>query len=284
MTPTTMLVDPSNAEQARIWDGDEGAYWATHAAHYDRTVAAYQRPFFDAAAIQATDRVLDIGCGNGETTRHAARIATAGSVLGVDLSARMVERARKLAAESGLGNATFAQVDAQVHPFDEASVDVAISRTGAMFFGDPGAAFGNIARTVRPGGRFVSLHWRSIPENEWFVDFTTTLAAGRGLPQPPPTAPSPFALADPERTTSLLEAAGFSNCVHRPLDAEMWFGADADDAQQFILGFLGWVLNGLDNAGRTRAVDDLHATLAAHQTDNGVVYRSAAWLVTATRR
>src|SRR5215211_6128138 len=101
---TGLVVDPSNAEQAQAWDGDEGAYWAAHAERFDRSVAAYHRPFMTAAAITPTDRVLDVGCGTGQTTRDAARAATAGSALGVDLSARMIDYARQQAASEGLTN------------------------------------------------------------------------------------------------------------------------------------------------------------------------------------
>jgi SAM-dependent methyltransferase len=196
----------------------------------------------------------------------------------------MIERARQLAADAGITNVAYEQVDAQIHPFARASFDVAISRTGAMFFGDSEAAFRNIARALRRGGRFVSLHWQGVAENEWFVHFTTALAAGRELPQPPPTAPSPFALADPERTQALLAAAGFTDVVQEGVSGEFWVGEDANDAQRFILGFLGWVLHGADDSTSARAIDALQATLAAHETDHGVVYRSACWLVTARTR
>src|SRR5947208_1810210 len=136
-------VDPANADQAKAWDGGEGAYWADHAERFDRTVAAYHGSFMEAAAITASDRVLDIGCGTGQTTRDAARAATAGSALGIDLSSRMIERARQLAAAEQLHNISHEQTDAQVHPFTPSGFDVAISRTGAMFFGDPIAAFDN---------------------------------------------------------------------------------------------------------------------------------------------
>lgn len=99
--------------------------------------------------------MLDVGCGNGQTTRDAARAAFDGSAVGVDLSSRMVEFARRLAAAERIANATFHQADAQIHPFVEGSFDVAISRTGVMFFGDPPAAFANIACPLRPGGRLV---------------------------------------------------------------------------------------------------------------------------------
>src|SRR5690606_6861180 len=97
----------------------------------------------------------DVGCGTGQTTRDAARAAGEGAAVGVDLSAAMLEHARRRAAEDGLSNASFLHGDAQVHPFEPASFDLAISRTGTMFFADPVAAFANVARALAPGGRLV---------------------------------------------------------------------------------------------------------------------------------
>src|SRR5215470_8875283 len=97
-TISGMPVDSSNAAAARAWNGDEGEYWAANADQFDRSVAAYQERFLDAASIQGTERVLDIGCGCGQTTRDAARRAKSGIALGVDLSAQMIAVARKLAA------------------------------------------------------------------------------------------------------------------------------------------------------------------------------------------
>src|SRR5207245_488651 len=112
---------PANAGQARAWDGDEGAYWAQHAERFDKAVAAYHERFLAAAAIGRTDRVLDIGCGTGQTTRDAAQAAADGRALGVDLSGQMIGLARRLAAGQGIANARFEQADAQIHPFPAAS-------------------------------------------------------------------------------------------------------------------------------------------------------------------
>src|SRR5207245_193868 len=133
MTGTTALhLDPDNAEQAWAWDGDEGAYWAQNAERVDKAVAAYHERLVAAAGIGAADRVLDLGCGTGQTARDAARAAAAGLALGVDLSGQMIELARRLAAAQGIANARFEHADAQIHPFPAASFDVAISRTGTM--------------------------------------------------------------------------------------------------------------------------------------------------------
>jgi SAM-dependent methyltransferase len=273
----------SNAEQLRAWDGDEGAYWAAHADSFDRSLAGYRNGFLGAADVHGTDHVLDIGCGTGETTRDAARSAVSGSALGVDLSTRMIELARRRAVQEGLRNVAFEQADAQIHSFDSQAFDVALSRTGAMFFGDLVAAFTNIGGALRPGGRLALLTWQPLPGNEWIREFTTALAAGRDRPAPPPDAPGPFALSDPERVRAILSAAGFTSIELDPANEGMWFGDDADDAYAFVLGLLGWMLEGLDDAGRHRARDALRSTMAAHETNGGVVYESAAWIITASR-
>jgi SAM-dependent methyltransferase len=281
---STHRVDPANAEQLRAWDGTEGAYWAAHAERFEQALRDYDAPFYEAAAIAPTDRVLDIGCGTGASTRAAARLASAGSVLGVDLSSAMLEVARGAAEREGLANVTFGQADAQVHPFDEGAFDVAISRTGAMFFGDPHAAFANIARALRPGGRLVLLVWQPFVRNEWIVEIMGAVAAGRDLPAPAPGAPGPFSMADPEHVHALLTSTGFADVRVSGLEKRSYFGADPDDARRFVAGLVSWLLDGLDDPARAGALDALHRTMQAHHTAEGVAFRSAAWLVTAHAR
>lgn len=276
-------IDPTNADQARMWDGDEGAYWAANADHFDRALAGYDEPFFAAAGIEPGDRVLDVGCGTGGTTLAAARAASSGRVLGVDLSSAMLAVARQRAAAAGVGNVRFERADAQVHPFEPGHHDVAIGRTSAMFFGDRVAALGNIGRALRSGGRLVLLTWQPPSANEWLREFTAAMAGGRDGVTPPSDGPSPFSLSDPDVVRSVLDQAGQRDVVVEPITAPMWFGHDTDDAHRLMSGFLGWMLEGLDDAGRTRALDALRATIADHETRDGVLYRSAAWLITATR-
>lgn len=279
----TLQIAPSNAEQARAWDGEEGAYWAEHADQFDLALRGYQARFLDAAAISPADRVLDIGCGTGEITREAARRATAGRALGVDLSSAMLLVARRRSAAEGLTHAEFEQADAQIHPFPTAEFDLAVSRTGTMFFTDPVAAFRNIARAVRPGGRLVQLVWQPPPRNDWFLALTTAMAAGRTLPTPPPEAPGPFSLSDPDRVRRLLTGTGFAEPDIEPLTAPMHFGANADDAYRFVTGLLGWMLTELDGSSHEQALADLRATLRTHETPDGVLYSSATWLITTMR-
>lgn len=283
--PSSMPVHPSNATQRQAWDGDEGAYWASHADHFERALAAYHHAFFAAAAIRADHRVLDVGCGSGAAARQAARTAARGSVLGVDLSSALIQVARDRAAAEGLCNVCFEQADAQIHPFDGDTFDVALAQTSASFFGDRVAGLANVGRALRQGGRLVLLTWQPPAANEWISAFGAALSARAEAPAPappPPDAPGPFGLADPGRIRSVLFDAGYVDVVIDGLQQPMWFGVDAEDAQQFVLGLLGWMLDALDGEVRGRAAAALRATMAAHQTARGVLFQSAAWLTTAT--
>lgn len=283
MTPVQNQ-DAPNADQRRAWDGPTGDFWTDHADRFDACVAAYHRPLLDAAAITATDSVLDVGCGAGQVTRDTARRASAGSALGVDLSVRMLDLARRTAAAEGVGNASFRHADAQTHPFDPGSFDVAVSRHGSMFFDDPPAAFANIAGALRPGGRLVLLTWQGYERQEWLRTFRESLAAGRDLPPIPTGSPSPLALSDPDAVRALLTGAGFVDVDLTDLAEPMWFGTDPDDALGFVPGLQAGMLDDLDAAARARALQTLRAALADHATPRGVEFASAAWLVRATRR
>ncbi|MBC6446147.1 class I SAM-dependent methyltransferase [Actinokineospora xionganensis] len=273
-----MRVDATNTEQLTAWDGDQGAFWAKWADRFDDGVAAYRDHLFTAAAIKPTDTVLDLGCGTGQTTRDAARLATEGSALGVDLSSPMLDLARTRAEH--LANATFQQTDAQIHPFPPESFDLALSRHGAMFFGDPPAAFANLARALRPTGRLVLLTWQPADRNEWISTFRALFT---GPDQPAPKSPPPFSLSDPDHVRTLLTAAGFADVGLQGLEEPMYFGRDVDDACEFLSAQFSWALRPLDADTRTRVLDTLRANLAEHLTPHGIQYRSAAWLITAQR-
>jgi SAM-dependent methyltransferase len=278
----TIPVHPSNVDQAAAWDGAGGDSWAEHADHFDLGVAEYRTAFLEAARIGADSRVLDIGCGTGQTTRDAARLAGAGSALGVDLSARMLAVAWDRAAAEGVSNARFEQADAQIHPFPAGAFDVAISRTGAMFFGDGPAAFANIARALRPGARLVLLTWQPPAANEWFRTFHTVLT-GRPVPEPAPDAPGPFSLSDPDHVRGLLQRAGFTEVALTDVRRPMYYGPDPDAAQRFVLEVFGWALRDRHPAEVPDAIAALRASLRARTTADGVRYGSACWLVTARR-
>ncbi|MCV2487954.1 class I SAM-dependent methyltransferase [Geodermatophilus sp. YIM 151500] len=276
-------VHPSNTEQLRAWDGEEGAFWAAHAGYFDRAVARYQPPLLEAAELSPGDRVLDIGCGTGGTARDVARRVPAGSVVGVDLSSAMLDAARRAATREGLTNVLFLQADAQVHRFGAGSFDVAVSRTGCTFFGDPVAAFANIGAALAPAGRLALLVWQAPSRNEWFQQIVGAFLAGRPVPVPPPGSPGPFAFAEPDHVRTVLRAAGFGEIRVRPLTEPEEFGRDVDDAVAFVLGVAGWMLEGLDEDGRAHAVETFRRAAEAHATEDGVVFGSATWLITARR-
>lgn len=234
-----------------------------------------------AAAVRPGDHVLDIGCGAGRTTRDAARAAVGGSALGVDLSAPMLERARRLGTDEGLRNVAFLRADAQTHAFPPARFDVGISRFGTMFFADPVAAFANIGRALRPGARLVLLVWQGRDRNEWAVEIDRALSKGRP-PAPVDDGPGAFSLADPARTRRILTAAGFTEIdlgdVHEPV----FYGPDGGTAFDAVLGlWVGDLLAGLDVRAAAVARERLRATLDAHDTCDGVLFDSRAWIVTA---
>jgi SAM-dependent methyltransferase len=275
----------ANVEMAAAWDGAEGEHWAAHAERYEATSTGFGQALLRAAAVRASDTILDIGCGTGSSTLALARMAPSGSVVGVDLSSKMLERARAVAEREGLTNVSFEQADAQVHPFPEGSFDVAVSSFGAMFFADPVAAFANIASAVRPGGRLAVVAWRELADNEWLSALRNALAVGRTLPMPPAGAPGPFGLADRDHTAHVLVAAGFEDVEFERVDEPVRFGTDADDAYSFVstLGMTRGLTQDLDDAGRAAALEGLHATLRAHETSDGVLFGASAWLVRASR-
>ena len=260
-------VAASNAAQERAWDGVEGGLWAAHADLLEHVFVRYDDPLLDAAGVAAGTRVLDLGCGTGSLTRAAARRAAPAPVVGVDLSAAMVD----------VANITFLRADAQVHPFPDAGFDALISRAGASFFGDPPAAFANLARATAPGGRLALITWQAPSRNEWFVEITGALA-GRPFAGPPPGVPSPFAFADPDAVTALLDGAGFTDVQIADVREPALFGDDPALARDVMAELLRWLLEGRD-ADTARA--DLLAAMQRHEGPDGISFGSAAWLVTA---
>ena len=273
----------ANAEQAALWDGPAGDHWLRHNAVFEAEDRRPNERFRAAAAVGPHDRVLDIGCGTGKSTRDAARAATSGSALGVDLSARMLAEAARLARNEGLHNVTFRQADAQVHRFPPEHFDLCISRFGSMFFADPVAAFANIGRALRPGARLVLLVWQARDRNEWSRAIREAVADDPAAPAPVSAA---FSLADPAVTETILASAGFSEIgftdVHEPLS----YGPDGAVAFDVVSGMRSTVdlLAGLDAEEAGHALERLRAMLAARETADGVLFDSRTWIVTARRR
>ncbi|MCF3964154.1 class I SAM-dependent methyltransferase, partial [Streptomyces fuscigenes] len=263
----------ANTAQSQAWNGDEGRYWSDHQDRWNAVNEGFDGPLLAAAAIGPRDRVLDVGCGTGQTTRLAAEAAAQGSVVGLDLSAPMLDRARELAAREGLERIVFEQGDAQVHPLPAASFDVAISRFGVMFFEDPVAAFTTVGRALRPGGRLAFVCMADPARCAWVRVYGAARAA---LPLPSGGAPGAggsgmFSLREPAVIGRVLRGAGFADVRTEAVEADGDFGRDADDAADLLLGSgPGRHLVGLldsagtaDAAGRARAA--LSAALAGHE-------------------
>jgi len=251
---------------------------------YDAELRAHQEHLRAAYGIAPGDEVVDLGCGTGLTTREAARAAAPGRVVGVDVSERMLERARELTAAEGLDNARYELGDAEVHRFDAGGFDVAISRFGTMFFSDPAAAFANVAAALRPGARLVLLVWQGHDANEWARAIDAALGDAARPPQP---GADPFSLGDPEATTGILEGAGFDDIGFEDVDEPVLYGRDVDTALAVVRGFqdTSAALASLSDGDAARTVERLRETLAAHYSEErGVVFDSRSWLITARRR
>jgi SAM-dependent methyltransferase len=276
MTPS------DNAAMAEAWEA-ESEHWVAHEERYDRSAAAHESAMLELAGISASDVILDVGCGTGGSTRAAASLAPSGVATGVDLAERMVEHARRIAEREGIENVRFEVADAQVHAFPPRGVDVVISRFGAMFFGDPVAAFTNLRSATRPDGRLALVAWQSLDRNDWQVQIRGAIALGRDLPVPPVGVPGPFALAEPDRARTLLEDAGWRDVVIDEVEVPMWLGPDADDAFEFVrgTGFVKGALGDLDDRQQAEALERLRVVLADATTDVGVELPSRSWAIAA---
>jgi SAM-dependent methyltransferase len=252
---------------------------------YDAELRLHTEVLRRVCDVQRHDHVLDIGCGTGQTTRAAARMAQAGDALGIDISVPAIERARERARSEGLHNVTFERADAQTHRFPQQHFDLAISRFGTMFFDDPVAAFANVARALRPDGRLVMMVWQAHERNEWDVALHRSL---EGLERPVAAAsagPDPFSLADPPTVEGVLEAAGFVRVRFTDVREPVYYGPDVPAALDWVRGFTytNEVLKRLDPGAAVRALGRLREALAAHMSDDGVGFDSRAWIVTARR-
>jgi SAM-dependent methyltransferase len=252
---------------------------------YDAELRLLNDALRRAYEIGPEDRVLDIGCGAGQTTRDAARLASDGWALGVDISKEMIERAHLLAEAEGLHNITFEHADAQDHRFPSERFDLVISRFGTMFFRDPIAAFTNIGRGLRRDGRLLMMVWQGHEQNEWSVSIEEALAATVKSRVPTSEGLDPFSLADPAMVRRVLDAAGFTDVTFTGVRQPIYYGQDVAAALEWVGGFAcaKEVLGGLDPTGSELALERLRETLVAHAREGGVWFDSRAWIVKARR-
>ncbi len=269
-----------NEEQIEYWNGKAGETWVTAQERVDAMLAPLSAQAVAAAAVQAGERVVDIGCGCGATSIAFAERGA--HVWGVDISAPMLARARERSA--GLDNVAFSEGDAATQSYTP-DHQLVFSRFGVMFFADPHAAFANIRSALVPGGRLVFMCWQAPRENPWMA------VAGRAiqpyLPEPEapvdPQAPGPFAFARDAYIRDILGAAGFSDVEIVDTRAELHIGDTLDDAMaaQSEIGPAARALAELDGDERDAALAAAREALAPHISDNGINLGAAAWIVSA---
>jgi SAM-dependent methyltransferase len=278
-----------NAEQIKYWNEIYGPRWVAQQELLDAQIAPLGRLAMDRVGIRTGERVLDVGCGCGDTTIEiAGRVGPSGAVTGVDITTVMLERARTRAREANLTHVHFENADAQTYHFAPDSFDVVFSRFGVMFFADPVAAFANLRAALRPGGRVAFACWQTLPQNSWL--FVPLMAAAQHipLPQPPaPGAPGPFSFADPERVRGILSQAGFADIALEAVLDTLLLGAggDLDRALDLVLQ-TGPVAAALREAGTQKlplVVQAIRDALTPFVTPDGVRMACAAWIVTARR-
>jgi SAM-dependent methyltransferase len=281
------MKDAASLQEAQIayWNSVGGDRWVAAAERTDRMLEPILRALLDRANMQPGMAVLDIGCGCGATViEFAKRVGESGRVLGVDVSQQMLARANTLL--SGYPQAELLEADAGAHPF-EPSFDLAISRFGVMFFADPVAAFVNIRKAIKPGGRLLFATWRSVQDNEWTrVSLDAALSAGVPAERPArPEDPGPFSFADAERIRRILSAAGFAGPeiseASFMLDVAAGGGLEAAVQQAMTIGSAAALLRKQPENLIAAARAAIEKALRPYERDGAVALSSAIWLVEA---
>ena len=272
---------PANQDQKDFWNGAMGHEWAQQQERLDINLSAVHDALMPFAAPKPGEAVLDIGCGTGTTSMALAdAVGRQGRVTGIDISQEMLGLARHRG--QGRANLAFVEADAAQTPFSPEH-DLLFSRFGVMFFDDPPAAFANLRKAARPGGRLAFACWRSPPENPWAS--APIMAAKPFLPDvppPDPLAPGPFAFADGNRVEAILKQAGFRDIALSKFDGVMDMGRDLELAADYTLriGPLARAASGLDDAVKQKialAVRDVFTRFIG--ADGSIAPPVACWLV-----
>ena len=275
----------ANADQIAYWNAQAGETWVGQQDRLDRQLDPLGLTAMATLDLAADERVIDIGCGCGQTSLElASEIGPDGTVLGVDISGPMLDVARRRAGQANLPNVQFLEADGQTHLFKQDGADALFSRFGVMFFANPPAAFANLRKALRPGGRLAFVCWRPMVENQWML--LPLQAALQHVPPPPPPddpfAPGPFAFADPDRVRGILSAAGFSRVEISAHDTKIG-GNGLEETVELSLkvGPLGRLLG--DHPDQRGAVtESLRAALEPHAGPSGVYQSAAVWIVSAS--
>ncbi len=283
-------VPETNRDQIEFWNGLGGAAWVRRDQLLDQQLAPLGRLAMEEARLAEGLSVLDVGCGCGGTTVELGRrVGSNGSVVGLDVSAPMLARARDRATEEKLGHVSFVLADAQTADLGEGRFDRVYSRFALMFFESPETAFSNLRRSLCPGGRLSFICWQPLDRNPWL--HVPLMAAAEHVampPRPPPGTPGPFSLADPERIRRILGEGGLTEITITSSEGPMAFaGGDLEAGVELALdvGPLSRVLREAqpDDATRARIIDAIRTALEAYRTDDGIALPAAAWIVTAER-
>lgn len=267
-------------QQVEAWNGPMGQQWAANEARTERALAPVTEALLRTADPRPGERVLDIGCGCGGSTLAFARaVGPDGHVTGADVSEYVLEVARATAA----ANTTFVQADAAHSDFSHLGVDLLASRFGVMFFGDPDAAFTNLRRALRPGGRLAFACWRPAAENPWVsVPFAAVRPLVPPAPPPHPEEPGQFAFGDAARVRRILASGGFEAVRLERHDFHMHYPADpAAAASVMVQGPASRMLRGQPDEVRAAAEAAVAEALAAHADPGGIRLGASIWLVTA---
>lgn len=276
-----------NAEQIEYWNETSGARWVEMNDLIDAQISPLGEAAMMRAAVTPGERILDIGCGCGQTSLQLAeKVGADGQVLGLDLSAVMLGRARERAERAGLSNLEFRNADAQTESLG-GGFDLLFSRFGVMFFASPEEAFSNLRSALRPGGRLTCVTWQSLGLNTWMQ--VPLAAAAKHLPPsgppPDPTAPGPFSFADSVRVEAILAAAGFEQIAHESLERDLLVGGgrSLDETVSFViqLGPAGAALRDADDALRSKVAVEVRSALEPYADESGVRMPAAAWIVSA---
>lgn len=268
-----------NEDQKEYWNDSAGAQWVAEQELMDAMLAKVTASLMSRAAPQSGERVLDIGCGTGETSLIAADAGA--QVTGVDISEPMLALAAKRLGDRG----EMILADASEYR-DETGFDLIMSRFGVMFFDDPQAAFANINANLKTGGRMCFACWRAPQENDWVL--VPMMAVKPFLPETPeqdPHAPGPFAFADADRLNGILGGAGFGEISIEPVDIEMVLSdvGGVDQAIEFVtkIGPAARAMAEADDAVKTQMYQALRDALLPHEENGRIALKGAIWIVQA---
>jgi ubiquinone/menaquinone biosynthesis C-methylase UbiE len=242
---------------------------------------------------RAGARVLDVGCGFGDSTiRIGQLVGPEGEALGVDCAANFVRAAEREAAEAGVGNARFFTADVQSDDL-RGPYDGAFARFGTMFFMMPGVALRNIRAALKPGGVLTQIVWRKREDNPWLHDAELKVREMVPVVSHEDTdqvhcGPGPFSMSGPDMVSSMLVSAGYTGISFERFDTDICIGRDLDDAIEFAmaLGPAGEIIRlaGAEGARLRPAVATaLRQTLARYVRSDGVWAPSSTWFITARR-